>query len=101
MDHEAAGIELENVLPAASFGTLTTDMIREPSPLRTSISGEIPFQYFEVGRKRFGWLADPAGIEGEVGDVMAPDGRIAFGPVHWSVLLRRQRSGWRVVKALR
>ncbi len=66
--------DVEQILPAAQFGTLTPAMVPERLPLRRSMSGDVAFAYVEIGRERFGWLADPSGLSGEVGDVLAPGG---------------------------
>ena len=93
--------ELDEILPAWIAGELDPSMILERLvELRASVVEPVAYQCYEADRERFAWLRDPSGLVRDVNQLVGPRSTLIRGLVHWTLFLRRRRTGWRVEKAL-
>ena len=93
--------ELEEILPAWVADELEPSMILDRFVgLRASVTEPVAYECFEAGRERFAWLRDPSGLVEDVSQLVGPRSTTIRGLVHWTLFLRRRRTGWRVEKAL-
>jgi hypothetical protein len=93
--------KLEEILPAWVADELEPSMILDRLvELRASVIEPVAYQCFEAERERFAWLRDPSGLVRDVNQLVGPRSTTIRGLVHWTLFLRRRRTGWRVEKAL-
>jgi hypothetical protein len=92
--------ELNDILPQPVMDELTPSMIPDGTKLRLGgLTTPVPYEAFEAGRERFAWLRDPSARSFSEGRFEDTAMYAYAGSVHWFLLLRRRRSGWRVEKA--
>jgi hypothetical protein len=90
--------KLETALPADRFDMLAPDAIPTRLAYLVSVAGELPYTYFELPTRRWGWLRDPLGRRGPVFNPNQPGADPVVGDIYWTIALRQRRQGWVATK---